>query len=785
VAYGQHHLSGSDALGAYTGVELNWLCGSSPFATSVRLYSDHALGEFAIFAQRWPNGANQTAAAPPSLDNVGDPRNSQERVSSVFPAFAPQPSSASKNMSYFVYHNQMLGGMLDGTKYGAWSTEAIRASGGVPGGTMGGPLVVFGSAPSAFAVVIAPVTNPMAMNLRWRNASASVDGALQVGVLGSISAIPVGYVAESILFLGGASAASCTPFAPGGVNCAVYGFGEVLREYKGAKPANMPASASAAAARRAPRPPVVANDTTRGQLGYYTDNGAYFYYYSTPRPGAANATSYGADLRAIHSVEVEQRGVPFTYVQLDSYWYFKGAHNGVLNWSATPATFPRGLGSLRDDTRWPVVAHNRYWGDLTPYATANGGQYEFIVERDRHRSIPASQQFWDELFANKTARWGLAVYEQDWLHNEWESLDATLSSATRAQTWLTQMNDGALRSDVAIQYCMAYARHALASAALAAVTQVRASDDYATGVRVGDTNNANLFVGTSSLLAGALGLAPSKDVWWSNATTRYPKRAKCRYADATEPFPEVQGAVAALSAGPVAPGDAIGAANKSLIMRTCRADGTLLSPSLPATPVEAVFARRAAGHWLPSAVEVNAAYTVLPASPGPGAAAAPGRSGFGAPGSTVYAAVIAIDLPSALELTASELGFGAGAQLVAWRARDGAASAALASHVTMRPCAKVDFDLVYVSALGARAGAGDSAGPALLGEADKFVPVSPTRFTSWNVEAGRGVATLRGVAGERVDVAFWSEGKVVSAACVVGASGDATVAVRKGVATCA
>ena len=44
-------------------------------------------------------------------------------------------------------------------------------------------------------------------------------------------------------------------------------------------------------------------------------------------------------------------------------------------------------------------------------------------------AIPDDAQFWDDLVANSSA-WGLAVYEQDWLHNEWERLDATLTSAT-------------------------------------------------------------------------------------------------------------------------------------------------------------------------------------------------------------------------------------------------------------------------------------------------------------------------------------------------------------------
>ena len=93
---------------------------------------------------------------------------------------------------------------------------------------------------------------------------------------------------------------------------------------------------------------------------------------------------------------------------------------------------------------------------------------------------PDDQEFWDYLMASSKA-WGMQVYEQDWLHNEWEKMNATLSSATLSTRWLHQMGAGATKSNVTIQYCMAYGRHAVASAEIAAVNQIRASDDYATG----------------------------------------------------------------------------------------------------------------------------------------------------------------------------------------------------------------------------------------------------------------------------------------------------------------
>ena len=37
----------------------------------------------------------------------------------------------------------------------------------------------------------------------------------------------------------------------------------------------------------------------------------------------------------------------------------------------------------------PVVAHNRYWAADTSYAKKNGGEYNFVVEKEK--AIPADK----------------------------------------------------------------------------------------------------------------------------------------------------------------------------------------------------------------------------------------------------------------------------------------------------------------------------------------------------------------------------------------------------------
>ena len=79
-------------------------------------------------------------------------------------------------------------------------------------------------------------------------------------------------------------------------------------------------------------------------------------------------------------------------------------------------------------------------------------------------------------------------------------------------------------------------------------------------------------------MARALGLWPYKDVFHSAA------------GSATR---EVEALLAALSAGPVGIGDAIGEADVDLIRRTCRADGVLVRPDVPVAAIDRGDVRRA------------------------------------------------------------------------------------------------------------------------------------------------------------------------------------------------
>ena len=81
-------------------------------------------------------------------------------------------------------------------------------------------------------------------------------------------------------------------------------------------------------------------------------------------------------------------------------------------------------------------------------------------------------------------------------------------------------------------------------------------------------------LGTTALFAYAVGVAPSKDNFWST-----PLQPGSKYGPGTsEPYSRLQAAVITLTKGPVAPSDAVGMSDRRLIMRSSTSDGTLLQP---------------------------------------------------------------------------------------------------------------------------------------------------------------------------------------------------------------
>jgi len=322
--------------------------------------------------------------------------NDRDQVATAFPVLAP--SSAAPELGYLTWAGNMAcpGAHRECTHTGKFNASTITS---VPGGFSGGaPLVIFDSESEQNALVISPASNFMAASQVYQT------GAIQAGLMGSIQSVPADYVLETVVHAGE------------GVTETMVDWGRGLLDRFGKKPISVLSD----------------RDRTIDFLSYYTDNGAIYYYCTEVDKNYAETLSDIAKY-------MRANDIPTRAMQIDSWWYPKGQSGGVTTWTALPDVFPDGLQAVHEAIQMPFVAHNRYWDPTTPYAKQNGGQYEFIMDR---YAMPTEEQFWIDLFRN-ASEWGMRVYEQDWLHNEMEGINETLTSPTLARQWLLQMGAGA------------------------------------------------------------------------------------------------------------------------------------------------------------------------------------------------------------------------------------------------------------------------------------------------------------------------------------------------------
>ncbi len=405
--------------------------------------------------------------------------------------------------------------------FGLWD-ESTSVLGGIGGS---GVTCVYDERDET-AVVLSPMENVMAMSHY-----SPTPGTYQMGVMGNVTVVPRDISFKTMMYVG-----------LDGINEAMAGWGAIMRKYHHKQ--------SAAEART--------SDVTLQYLGFTTDNGAYYYYNTEP------SKDYEQTLLDVKAY-ADSEGIPYKYVLLDSWWYYKGKNGGVSDWMAMPDVFPNGIEALYNRTGWFVQAHNRYWALDNVYSKTNGGSFEFVEDPVKDGAVPVQQSLWEKLLDAPVNDWGLVVYEQDWLFNEfYEYVGQMLESVSLGRLWLTQMGAVAAQKGITIQYCMPYIRHLLMSLEVSAVTQARASDDYVVAPYDG-VDVQNWRIGGQTLLLEALGLASSKDGFWSTGYQPGNPYGEERF----EPYPRLESAVATLSAGPVAIADGISYSDAALIMKSC------------------------------------------------------------------------------------------------------------------------------------------------------------------------------------------------------------------------
>ena len=242
------------------------------------------------------------------------------------------------------------------------------------------------------------------------------------------------------------------------------------------------------------------------------------------------------------------------YVQLDSWFYLKGHEGrwknsdhlggGTYLYEASEELFPEGLATFQRKLRVPLVAHNRWIDDNSPYR--------------RKYSISGNVS----IDANLWTRWmrylraaGVRTYEQDWLSGP----AVPQRNLTSGDIFMDTMAESARREGISLQYCMPLPRHFLQGTRYSNLLTIRTSGD-----RFKQEHwKSFLFNGR---LASALGEWPWTDVFMSAETSNL--------------------LLSTLSASIVGIGDAIGTFDRTNLLRVVRADGVIVKPDEAIAPLE-------------------------------------------------------------------------------------------------------------------------------------------------------------------------------------------------------
>jgi hypothetical protein len=375
------------------------------------------------------------------------------------------------------------------------------------------------------AFVTSAATNYLVASAR------SSGGAISYGINSSITQLPSGFSHRIILV------------AQNGINKIYSTWGNALLALTGKTPP--------------------ANDAVveLNKLGYWTDNGASYYpYYNGTAPGIANT------LLAVKD-EYANKGVPISYMQLDSWWYKKGPsqvwndpNNGFSLYEPDPYLFTNGLAAFQQELGLPLLLHNRWVYNNSPYITVSNYTASGIGTQ---QGVIIDPRFWTNIMDYITSIGGV-TYEQDWLNFRGEAS----MNLNDPFAYLNNMAAAAAARGINLQYCMVQAPDYLQGTCYTNLMTIRTSQDDFTNIRW-----TEFLYG--SRLAQAVGIWPWSDVYMSPETRNL--------------------LVSTLSAGPVGLGDALTTVNATNLLKSVRPDGIIVKPDVPLVPADETYVNDALG----------------------------------------------------------------------------------------------------------------------------------------------------------------------------------------------
>lgn len=325
-------------------------------------------------------------------------------------------------------------------------------------------------------------------------------------------------------------------------------------------------------------------DALGSHVSYWTDNGSAYWYRTEPT-GTANEGSRRSVTETLADTlaDLRARDVPFRSVQLDSWWYphrtirpfdtdaWDVPPTGLDQWEARDDILSDGLRALRSELGDPpLVLHCRHLSADSPYVA----EHECWVDGEYAHPVDVGLY---ERYLDQAVSWGAQTFEHDWLVECFLGVRGLREAPGRALAWQQGLDAALADRGMTAQWCMATPADMMATTQLGQVTSIRTSGDH--GYLVPPELLWAWFLYTNAMVR-PLGLWPYKDVFRSDG-----------HGGSTDPVAEA--ALAALSGGPVGIGDALGGADRDLVLRTARRDGLLVAPDAPVAAIARCFARHA------------------------------------------------------------------------------------------------------------------------------------------------------------------------------------------------
>ena len=160
--------------------------------------------------------------------------------------------------------------------------------------------------------------------------------------------------------------------------------------------------------------------------------------------------------------ELDGKGLPMAYFQLDAYWYKLEIKPGccVVNWTATPSQFPHGLAWLAERLQAPLMLYADTWCADNVYRTERGGPFTFMDGDETHLSwfkgntsnvVPEQAgAFWRSIMA-QGSRQGMGAFEVDFLDYNFDLYPRFRSDPGAHALWLRGLDDAAAAAGVSVQ----------------------------------------------------------------------------------------------------------------------------------------------------------------------------------------------------------------------------------------------------------------------------------------------------------------------------------------------